>query len=190
MKNNINAEENQQKYFAIVPHFALQPKTLENFYRFLQTTYAIQKDESLNIVIISPDHFDASDKNINMLCKDSKEFCYQNICIGAKTLPSTKTSGCLDPKITQEHGLGIQFSFIKKIFPRAKIFPIVVKPRKFIENTQLIKTINDYPFIGKTLILASVDFSHYTDEDFAELHDKKSFYTLNNASTRKEYESL
>ena len=190
MKNNINAEENQQKYFAIVPHFALQPKTLENFYRFLQTTYAIQKDESLNIVIISPDHFDASDKNIDMLCKDSKEFCYQNICIRAKTLPSTKTSGCLDPKITQEHGLGIQFSFIKKIFPRAKIFPIVVKPRKFIEDTQLIKTINDYPFIGKTLILASVDFSHYTDEDFAELHDKKSFYTLNNASTTKEYGSL
>jgi len=190
MKIGIHSEESQQKYFAIVPHFALQAQILENFYKFLQKTYSIKTNESINIVIISPDHFDVSNNNIDMLCKDSKDFCYQGICIPAKALPASKTSGCLDPKTTNEHGLGIQVSFIKKLFPQAKIFPIVVKPRKFIENTQLIKTIQDYPFIGKTLMLASVDFSHYTDEDFAKLHDKKSLYTLNNAKTSNEYEWL
>jgi poly-gamma-glutamate synthesis protein (capsule biosynthesis protein) len=86
--------------------------------------------------------------------------------------------------------LGEQFRFIKETFPKANIYPIVVKPRKFIEDTELINILSGYKFTGKTLILASVDFSHYVDEDFAKLHDKKSFYTLNNAKNISEYGSL
>ena len=181
---------NQQKYFAIVPHFAIQPKTIENFYQLLQTTYKIKKNEAINIVLISPDHFNASTNNSDMLCEDTNNFCFQNTCMVAKKLPPTKTSGCLHKNRTKEHWLGAQFSFIKKIFPQAKIFPIVIKPRKFVYDTEIMNIISIYPFIGKTLVLASVDFSHYTDEDFARLHDKKSFYTLNNASNIWEYTSL
>lgn len=189
-KNQIYSEEGQQKYFAIIPHFTLQPQTLEKFYQFLQTTYTIQNKEPINIVLISPDHFNASKNNIDMLCKDTQEFCYKKICITAKSLPHTKNSWCLPEDTTQEHGLGEHFAFIKKTFPQANIFPIVVKPRKFIEDTQLIDILSGYNFVGKTLIIASVDFSHYVDEDFALLHDKKSFYTLNNATGMSEYNSL
>lgn len=189
-KDQMNIEGIQQKYFAVVPHFALQPKTLENFYRFLQQTYAIDENKPLNIVLVSPDHFNASKNNIDMFCKDTENFCYQETCIAAKALPSTKTSGCLKKGITNEHGLGEQFRFIKKIFPKANIYPIIVKPRKFIEDTELISILDNYEFKGNTLFLASVDFSHYTDEDFAKLHDKKSFYTLNNAKNISEYGSL
>lgn len=185
-----DAEKNQQKYFAIIPHFTIQPKTLENFYTFLKTTYDINNEEKLNIVIISPDHFDESKNNIDMLCENTNKLCYKEICLPAKALPATKTSGCLDKNTTKEHGLGEHFTFIKKIFPKANIFPIVVKPKKFIEDTQLIETLNSYNFIGKTLIISSVDFSHYVDEDFALLHDKKSFYTLNNTTGMSEYSSL
>jgi len=105
MKSNTKAEENQQKYFAIVPHFTLQEKTLENFYSFLQTTYSIKINEPINIVIISPDSFGASKNTIDMLCKESNKFCFQEVCISAKALPASKTSGCLDPKTTNEQGL-------------------------------------------------------------------------------------
>jgi len=47
-----------------------------------------------------------------------------------------------------------------------------------------------YPFVGKTIFIASVDFSHYTDEDFALLHDQKSFYVLNNTLVPSEYENM
>lgn len=189
-KTNLNIPKQQQTYFAIIPHFALQTNTLEKFYHFLQTTYTIDDKEELNIVIISPDHFDASKNSIDMLCENSNNFCYKNICKVAKSLPKTKTSGCINKKTTKEHGLGEHFIFIHKILPQAKIFPIIIKPRKFIENTELISILNTYKFKGKTLIIASVDFSHYVDEDFAKLHDKKSFYTLNNATDTNNYTSL
>jgi len=185
----LQSQKEQQKFFAIVPHFTLQPQTLENFYAFLKKTYTIKDNEHVNIVLISPDHFNASKNNIDMLCKNTENFCYQGNCISAKALPSTKTSGCLQ-KNTDEHGLGEQFRFIKKTFPKADVYPIVVKPRKFIEDTELISILSGYKFIGKTLVLASVDFSHYIDEDFAKLHDKKSFYTLNNGKTTSEYSAL
>ncbi|MEI7920046.1 MAG: hypothetical protein WCH65_08040 [bacterium] len=76
-KNNIREENSQQKYFAIVPHFTLQPKTGETFYRLLQTTYNIAKKEPINIVLISPDHFNANKNPIEMLCEESKSFCYK-----------------------------------------------------------------------------------------------------------------
>ncbi len=189
-KNEIYIEKGQQKYFAILPHFTLQPQTVEKFYRFLQTTYTIDNKKPLNIVLISPDHFNASDHNIDMLCLDTDNFCYQWNCISARELPYTKTSGCLGKGDIKEHGLGEHFSFIKKIFPEANIYPIVVKPRKFIEDAELIKMLDTYAFKGPTLFLASVDFSHYTDEDFALLHDKKSFYTLNNATGMSAYSTL
>jgi len=189
-KNHIHIEEGQQKFFAVLPHFALQPKTLETFYRFLKTTYTIDDDENINIVLISPDHFDTSKNNIDMLCEDTDEFCYKWICMAAKTLPHTKTSGCLKEDTTKEHGLGEQFTFIQKIFPKANIYPIVVKPRKFIEDTELIDMLNKHDFAGKTMVLASVDFSHYVDEEFAKLHDKKSLYTLINATGTNDFAAL
>ena len=182
--------ESLQKYFAIVPHFTIQPQTIENFYQFLQKAYMIKKNESINIVVVSPDHFNASKNNSDMLCNDTKHLCFQNTCVEAKKLPSTKTSGCLDVNITKEHGIGAQFAFIKKTFPNANIFPIVIKPRKFIDDTEIIDMLSTYHFVGKTLLVASVDFSHYTDEDFAQLHDKKSLYSLNNATNVWQYGSL
>lgn len=189
-KNKIYKEESQQKYFASIPHFTIQSKTIENFYKFLKKTYDINDEEKLNIVIISPDHFNASKNNVDMFCKNTNNFCYKWICLPTKKLPPTKTSWCLKDGTTNEHGLGEHFTFIQKTFPQAHIFPIVVKPRKFIENTQLIDTLNSYNFIGKTLIISSVDFSHYVDEDFAILHDRKSLYTIINETEISAYAKL
>jgi AmmeMemoRadiSam system protein B len=99
-----------------------------------------------------------------------KKLCYQNICLPLDERTDNKLP-CIDTEVTKEHGIGSEFSFIQNTFPQAKITPIIVKPRKFVDDTALIQAINEQKFPGKTLILASVDFSHYTDEDFARLHD-------------------
>jgi len=54
----------------------------------------------------------------------------------------------------------------------------------------LINTLSGYNLQGKTIIIASVDFSHYVNEDFARLHDRKSMYVLNTATTTSEYNSI
>jgi predicted class III extradiol MEMO1 family dioxygenase len=92
IKNTQQTEKGQQKFFAILPHFTLQPKTIENFYTVLKETYGIKNQESINIVLISPDHFNTSKNNIDMLCNDTEKFCYKENCISAKALLPTKTS--------------------------------------------------------------------------------------------------
>ncbi len=177
------------KYFAIIPHFTIQPWKIDSFYSFLQTTYQIDTTQPLNIVVISPDHFNATTNTITMACKDTKKLCYKDRCIPAKTLKQTDEPWCI-PSQTKEHGLGEQIKFIQKIFPQGKIYPIILKPRKFGGDDSLIQMLDSYKFVGKTLYIASVDFSHYVAEDFALLHDKKTFYTLNNATSIQEYTSL
>ena len=176
-----------EKYFAIAPHFTLQPKTISTFYAFLKSTYRISDQEPLNIVLISPDHYNAITGNIMQVC--APKVCFQNICV-----PSAEEAlswlVCLNEQNTKEHGLWSEFSFIQTTFPQAKVYPIIVKPRKFIDDDTLINTIQHHAFVGKTIVIASVDFSHYTDENFAALHDKKTFYVLNNVSDAKEYENL
>jgi predicted class III extradiol MEMO1 family dioxygenase len=71
------SQKGQQKLFAVIPHFTLQAKTIENFYTVLKKTYDIKDNEKLNIVLISPDHFNASKNNVDMLCKDTEKFCFQ-----------------------------------------------------------------------------------------------------------------
>ncbi len=176
-----------EKMFAIVPHFAIQPKTIGNFYAFLKTTYNITKQEAVNIVLISPDHFNILTGNIAQFCVP--RICYQWTCISSQKQALPWLS-CIYEQNTTEHGLWSEFSFIKQTFPQAKVYPIIIRPRKFINDEQLIKTLQAHKFSWKTIFIASVDFSHYTDEDFALLHDKKSFYVLNNAVDAKEYQSI
>ena len=182
--------QSTKSYFAIVPHFTLQKKAIENFYQFLQREYSISPKDPLRIVLMSPDHFDSHTKNISTLCQDTPRLCYKETCVPAQTLPFFTQSECLKNTNIQEHGLGEQFPFIQNFFPQAKVIPIVLTPRKFADNKALIASIQSHPFTGTTLFLASVDFSHYTDEDFAALHDKKTFYTLNSSGSVDQYASL
>lgn len=99
----ISYQEGQQMFFAIAPHFTIQPKSIERFYRTLKSIYAI--DDEVNIVLISPDHFSANKESIAALCHDTKQFCYDDICLPMKAFPQTKISGCLAETGTKEHGL-------------------------------------------------------------------------------------
>lgn len=181
------SKPSNEKYFAILPHFTIQPKTISTFYEFLKKTYNISSQEPVNIVLISPDHFNILTGNMAQVC--GTKICYQGIC-----LPDQRQAlpwlSCLSMQETKEHGLWSEFSFIQKTFPQAKIYPIIIKPRKFINDEELIATLQNHPFVWKTIIIASVDFSHYTDEDFARLHDQKSFYVLNNTINPIEYQNM
>jgi len=84
---------------------------------------------------------------------------------------------------TKEHGLWEHLTFIKTYFPKAKILPIVLTPRSWSSAKLAYATLQ--PFLKKhpnTLVIASVDWSHYVQEPLAALHDRTSLYTLGHAS--------
>jgi hypothetical protein len=82
--------------------------------------------------------------------------------------------------ITGEHGIGEHFGFINTYFPKVWVMPIVLR-RKLIpgKEEQDIANVISW-FTGKTLVLASVDFSHHVDEPIARFHDALAVDVLSN----------
>jgi hypothetical protein len=100
---------------------------------------------------------------------------------------------------TQEHWIWVHISYINKYFPNTKFYPLVIN-RKFrdIKNSsnQIVKIIEEEFWVLKdfeeipvsssekqkekwnTLFIASVDFSHHVDEEFAVEHDKRTVASL------------
>jgi len=74
-----------------------------------------------------------------------------------------------------EHSISGLVGFIKKSFPKAKIVPIILKNKTTEKEVKdLSNLINQNVNKEKTLVLASVDFSHFQPAIVADFHDKKS----------------
>jgi AmmeMemoRadiSam system protein B len=67
---------------------------------------------------------------------------------------------------------------------------LVINPFSFYYSNKIIELLETKFKDKNTLFLASVDFSHYVEENYAYLHDKKSFYTLNNSNDIKDYKEI
>lgn len=80
----------------------------------------------------------------------------------------------------REHSIFGIVPFIKKTFPHARIVPIVVKSS--LSQTECDKLAQQLFEISdeQTLIIASVDFSHYLPAEEADLYDKESISALQN----------
>ena len=127
------------------------------------------------VVILSPNHFNHGRGNITTgdgvyttafgkLDRD-QEFINQLVDTGLIIDNTT---------IAREHGVLELVSYIEYIKPKAKIVPIVIKrqmPKAELDRLAdfLIRNADD-----KTLVVASVDFSHHMTNDFAQFHDDLS----------------
>jgi len=80
-----------------------------------------------------------------------------------------------------EHSINSEVAFIKKTFPQATFLPLILKP-KVNEQTaeKLAQKLFDIAQGKKTLVLASVDFSHYKNSQQAQQDDKKSISAITN----------
>jgi len=176
-----------QTYFAVLPHFAIQPAIIDRAYKNILDTHTLSW-KSLQILIISPDHFGKWNNIVEQKIID-KDICFQNTCIpihsmyiaNGETIPDTQT---------KEHGWWAHFPFIKKYFPQAAISLVKLSPRNFTALNSLSLQLRQLEKNDNLLVIASVDFSHYISEQRAYVHDLKSYYTLVNATTQTEYKSI
>jgi len=164
----------------VVPHHLLAEETIENFFE-----YIFLKESPESIVLLSPDHF-----NSGTLCQEvlfltlepeSGKFNGLEIDKTLLTSLSEKTNFCFSSASLEiEHGITNLLPFIKKHSLNTKILPILI-PFNISKDqiSLLIEEINSLSS-SETIIIASVDFSHYLPKSAADFHDAKSIRVLLN----------
>lgn len=173
-------DEPQFKTLTIVlPHFTIVPKKLDTVRS--QMAYEIWTKEP-TIIIISPDHFDTYRTNDLLYDDTIANVCIQWYCqeaqwawIAPLSSSYTITNHTL---ILPDHGVGAHLRFIKKRLPNAKIIPLLLQPRSIDRMSALKKKIEMIASQQPTIIIGSVDWSHYVPEPWAKLHDYTSWSTI------------
>ncbi|MBU0573660.1 MAG: AmmeMemoRadiSam system protein B, partial [Candidatus Margulisbacteria bacterium] len=92
-----------------------------------------------------------------------------------------------DLYIDLEHSISALLPLVKEYFPRAKVVPITFKyytpPEEAEREGKKLAAVRD----GKTLVIASVDFSHHATRPAAEVNDKESIRAISSFDLGKIY---
>ncbi len=166
----------------VVPHHLLAGEIIEDFFDYIS-----QQIRPETIIILSPDHFHSTDLNKESLfitvALESDNEKFNQIMVDSHLLKelATKNKMTLNSSaVVLEFGITNLLSFIKKHFLEIKILPVLIPADISKEQvTQLINTIDEIS-PEQTIIIASVDFSHYLPAQVADFHDVKSIRVLLN----------
>ncbi len=163
----------------IVPHHLLAEKLIRDFFK-----YASLKGKPDTVVLLSPDHFNAgSILGRRMITVGSKEEYFRGIRINGDLLTKIGEPNNFifsDSAIALDHGLTNLAPFIKEYFPETKIVPAIIPFGMGREEMESFTESLNRAASPNTLVIASVDFSHYLPSVAADLHDVKSIRVFMN----------
>lgn len=151
----------------ILPHHLLVENYIDEVYQ------QISSPDIKRIILISPNHF-LYGRSYIQSTEDTK--LYDGIDLDLDYIKNLEEKTPLEAEITdfkKEHGIYNHLMYIDGYFPNAKVVPIIIKgktPQKILDPlvTEILKNYSE-----DTLIIISVDFSHYTDEKIALDNDNK-----------------
>ncbi len=167
----------------VVPHHLLAKEIMVDFFSFI----AREKQLPDTIILLSPDHFNSaalerghSFISVNWESDDVK---LGDIAVDSELLKKLAAKIRIRQNqgaVLSEFGITNLLPLIKEYLPGVKIVPILIPAnisRK--EVAQLVNAINQISS-AQTIMVASVDFSHYLPLGAASFHDTKSIRVLLN----------
>ena len=168
----------------VVPHHLLAEDIIEDFFIYISS-----QENPETIILLSPDHFQSgilNDNNtfitLNWESGSEKEE-FNNIKIDsllAKKLAVENKIALNSSAIVYDHGITNLIPYIKKYLPNTMLLPVLIPADITKEQVeQLVKTIDENTLFN-TIVVASVDFSHYLPSMAANFHDTKSIRVLLN----------
>lgn len=139
-----------------------------------------------DIVLLSPDHFFAGQKEISVTERDfSTVFgtisTNKEIALKLKELSFVGEGDFF----YREHGLGAELPFIKYYFPQTNIIAITFKPTTSKDKLDQVIAILEKTLPSNSLIIQSTDFSHYLTPTQAVLEDSESINVINSGDATK-----
>jgi len=156
---------------AILPHHNLVSDYIDAFYR------GIADSEVERIILISPNHSDIGSHYIQSTTELPTSLTLDEPLITA--LEAKGAVGVESISFGAEHGIMVHIYKLEEYFPDAKVTPIILKWKTPQENLdRLIAAIEDE--VGKegTLVIASIDFSHFVTEKTAVENDERTMNWL------------
>lgn len=153
----------------VLPHHMIVKENIERLYAQISASNDIKR-----VIILSPNHFHYGFNYIQTTDR-------LNADLDAKFISvlSGRKGAFLEPKyFEEEHGVGVHLPLIEQYFQGAKVVPVIMKkytPKERLDH--LIDVILQQD-LANTLVIASIDFSHYADEEFALKDDEETIEWL------------
>jgi len=167
----------------VVPHHLLAKEIMVGFFSF------IAREEQLpdTIILLSPDHFHSAalerGNSFISVNWESDDVELGDVAVDRELLTKIATKIRIRPNqgaVLSEFGLMNLLPLIKEYLPEVKIVPILIPADISREEVaQLVNTINQVASL-QTIMIASVDFSHYLPFRATSFHDVKSIRVLLN----------
>lgn len=182
-KGNNEKNANKKVIGTIIPHHLLVENQMDQFYQKL----AKENPEISKIILISPNHMG---RGLNFL-QTTDNFSDLGLPTGQASLPDINqlvnhSPLYLEPKsFEKEHGIYNHLPFLKKYFPRARLIPIIIKLQTPENRLQMLISDLQKIITTDTLIIASVDFTHYESEKIALENDNRTIAWLESLDSDK-----
>ncbi|MFA5842881.1 MAG: AmmeMemoRadiSam system protein B [Candidatus Gracilibacteria bacterium] len=158
----------------IVPHHLLVEPYIDTFYQEIGNT--IDANSIERIILLSPNHFNYGWSTI--------QTTDQGIDLDAIALITQTGPIHIEPeKFSLEHGITVEEPFLVSTFPNAKLLPLIIKTNTPQERIDLALEKLLQLDLSHTIIVGSLDFTHYTSEETALKNDERMvnfFENLNN----------
>jgi AmmeMemoRadiSam system protein B len=158
----------------VMPHHLLVEKDIKSLYAKLAQRHAYKR-----IVIISPNHFNYGYHYISTTDVENEKFPGQKVDQGAFAKLIASNVVFNEPKkFYLDHGVTNHIPFVQKYFPDAVIVPIQIKSGANENKLNILADTISALIDEDTLVLASIDFSHYVPEPNAVENDKRTIQLL------------
>lgn len=139
-------------------------------------------DSPLTIVLLSPDHFNHGSGQITAAAQDWRTpvGILPSDAEAIRRLSEAKVLEIDDSPFELEHGITNILPFIKKLYPQVKIVPIIIKDGLSNERGDKLadKLLEILP--ANSLMVASLDFSHYRTSAEADSFDRQTLRLISN----------
>ncbi|MFA6422414.1 MAG: AmmeMemoRadiSam system protein B [Candidatus Buchananbacteria bacterium] len=165
----------------IVNHHLLAGKLIA------KTICNVATDKKLTIVLLSPNHFSNGQSHV-IVSPNAWQTPYGILSQDVKIindLSAQKIAVIDNAPFKFEHGIYGVIPFIKKAIPNAKIVPIIIKDSTTKEEKENLEKYLIESLPKDSIIIASLDFSHYLTSDQADISDQKSLEILNSFDLEK-----
>lgn len=144
---------------------------------------AAKNSDPQTIILISPNHFSAGYGRFISSVYDWQT-PYGLIQTDTKLIKKLQDKdeyfNVDESPFINEHGIYGVLPFIKKVYPDAKIVPIIVKDQASAQEVDQMAEILNQTIPKSSLIIGSFDFSHYLPSQAADFSDIKNLAILDN----------